>query len=117
MAEFYADARRPSTTPRLRDGARCPEGRTVAEPLLGAQRYPCRNIYILAGVPRIAAMMLDALDGQLEGGRPLMSRTLGGWIMESEVAPCSRDVERAQPSLPDRQLPLSSGTAAPEPIS
>ena len=39
--------------------------------------------------------MLDALTGQLEGGAPLLSETLGGFIPESEVADLLRTVERA----------------------
>ena len=31
----------------------------------------------MAGVPHITAGMLDALSGQLEGGRPLVSVTVG----------------------------------------
>ncbi|MNC92758.1 hypothetical protein D3C83_92430 [compost metagenome] len=38
--------------------------------------------------------MLDALTGTLEGGAPLLSETVGGWIKESEVADILREVER-----------------------
>jgi molybdopterin-biosynthesis enzyme MoeA-like protein len=53
------------------------------------------NIFILAGVPHVAALMLDALSGTIEGGKPLLSRTVGGWVPESEVAELLRDTERA----------------------
>ena len=39
----------------------------------------------------IAAGMLDALTGTLEGGRPLVSVTVGAWAAESEVADMLRD--------------------------
>ncbi len=39
--------------------------------------------------------MLDALTGTLEGGRPLLSRTIGCWTPESEVADLLGDTERA----------------------
>ena len=48
-------------------------------------------MFILAGVPHITAGMLDALTGTLEGGRPLVSVTLGAWAAESEVAELLRD--------------------------
>jgi hypothetical protein len=35
------------------------------------------------------------LTGTLEGGAPLLSETLGGWIQESEVAGLLREVEQA----------------------
>jgi molybdopterin-biosynthesis enzyme MoeA-like protein len=48
----------------------------------------------MAGVPHITAGMLDALTGTLEGGAPLLSRTIGCWVAESEVADVLRVVER-----------------------
>jgi molybdopterin-biosynthesis enzyme MoeA-like protein len=41
--------------------------------------------------------MLEALSGSIEGGRPLLSRTLGCWTAESEVADLLAEVERAHP--------------------
>ncbi len=76
--------------------ARVPEGADLIENALsGAPGIRAGNILILAGVPSIAAMMLEALNGQLEGGAPLLSRTIGCWVAESEVATLLRDVERA----------------------
>src|SRR3546814_4925093 len=37
--------------------------------------------------------MLDALTGMLEGGAPLISRTIGCWVAESEVADLLRSTE------------------------
>jgi molybdopterin-biosynthesis enzyme MoeA-like protein len=61
----------------------------------GAPGIRAGNIFILAGVPHIAALMLDALTGKLPGGRPLLSRTLGCWVAESEVADLLRTTEEA----------------------
>jgi molybdopterin-biosynthesis enzyme MoeA-like protein len=55
------------------------------------------NIFILAGVPHIATVMLEALSGQLEGGKPLLSRTIGCFVPESEVAQVLQETERAHP--------------------
>jgi molybdopterin-biosynthesis enzyme MoeA-like protein len=52
-------------------------------------------MFILAGVPHICAGMLDALTGTLEGGRPLVSVTIGAWAAESEVAELLLTVEQA----------------------
>jgi molybdopterin-biosynthesis enzyme MoeA-like protein len=46
-------------------------------------------------VPHIAAAMLAALDGQLEGGRPIVSVTVGAFAPESEVADMLREAEQA----------------------
>jgi molybdenum cofactor synthesis domain-containing protein len=83
------------TEARLRM-ARVPEGAELIENRLsGAPGIRHGNIFILAGVPYIAALMLDALTGQLEGGRPLLSRTIGCWIPESEVADLLRSTVAA----------------------
>jgi molybdenum cofactor synthesis domain-containing protein len=78
--------------------ARVPEGADLIEnPASGAPGIRVGNIFILAGIPQVAAMMLEALSGKLEGGRPLLSRTIGCWAPESEVAELLADTERAHP--------------------
>jgi molybdenum cofactor synthesis domain-containing protein len=82
------------TEARLRM-ARVPEGASLIENAMsGAPGIRIGNVFILAGVPHIAALMLDALSGTLEGGRPLLSRTIGCWVPESEVADLLRQTER-----------------------
>jgi molybdopterin-biosynthesis enzyme MoeA-like protein len=53
------------------------------------------NVYILAGVPHIAASMLEALTGTLEGGRPVVSVIIGARAPESDVADLLRETEAA----------------------
>lgn len=96
LERFYAE-RGGLNEARLRM-ARVPEGADLIENhFSGAPGIHVENIFILAGVPRIAAMMLDSLTGTIEGGRPLLSRTLGGWIQESEVASLLAETEAAFP--------------------
>ncbi|WP_010544259.1 competence/damage-inducible protein A [Sphingomonas elodea] len=84
------------TEARLRM-ARVPEGADlIVNRMSGAPGIRWGNIFILAGVPHIAAGMLDALTGTLEGGLPVISRTIGCWVAESEVADLLGDTERAQ---------------------
>ncbi|SMF61706.1 competence/damage-inducible protein A [Allosphingosinicella indica] len=83
------------TEARLRM-ARVPAGAELIEnPMSGAPGIRTGNIFILAGVPHIATLMLEALSGTLEGGRPLLSKTIGCWVPESEVADLLRDTEKA----------------------
>lgn len=94
LQEYY-EARGGLTEARLRM-ARVPEGAELIENRLsGAPGIRMGNIFILAGVPNIAAMMLDALSNRLEGGRPVLSRTVGCWVAESEVADLLRETEKA----------------------
>ena len=83
------------TDARLRM-ARVPEGaELIANPTSGAPGVRMDNVYILAGVPGIASAMLAGLDGQLEGGRPIVSATVGAYAAESEVADLLRETEEA----------------------
>ncbi len=76
--------------------ARVPEGsQLIPNRMSGAPGIRRGNVFMMAGVPHIAAGMLDALTGQLEGGAPLLSETVGGWIPESEVADLLREAEAA----------------------
>ncbi len=76
--------------------ARVPDGAELIENAIsGAPGIRVGNIFILAGIPRVAALMLESLDGTLEGGRPLISRTVGCWVPESEVADILRETEAA----------------------
>ena len=78
--------------------ARVPEGAELIENAAsGAPGIRIGNIFILAGIPHVAAMMLEALSGTLEGGRPVLSRTVGCWVPESEVAELLGAAERAHP--------------------
>ena len=96
LEEYYA-SRGGVNEARLRM-ARVPEGATLIENRMsGAPGIRIGNILILAGVPHIAGMMLDALSGTLEGGRPLLSVSLGCWVAESEVADTLAATERAHP--------------------
>ena len=67
------------------------------------------NVYILAGVPDIAASMLEALSGKLEGGRPVVSVTVGARAPESEVADLLRETEAAHPGVAIGSYPVLQG--------
>ncbi|HYD38263.1 MAG TPA: competence/damage-inducible protein A, partial [Allosphingosinicella sp.] len=95
--EAYYASRGGITEARLRM-ARVPDGAELIENAAsGAPGIRIGNVFILAGIPQVAAMMIEALSGTLEGGRPLLSRTIGCWVPESEVAGILGDTERAHP--------------------
>jgi molybdenum cofactor synthesis domain-containing protein len=87
------------TQARLRM-ARTPEGaELLRNPSSGAPGVKIGNVYILAGVPHIAASMLEALTGTLEGGRPVVSVTVGARAPESDVADLLRETEAQHPGV------------------
>jgi molybdenum cofactor synthesis domain-containing protein len=97
ILEAYYATRGGVTEARLRM-ARTPEGAELIENRLsGAPGIRVGNIFILAGIPHVAGLMMEALTGRLEGGRPLLSRTIGCWSPESEVADLLGETERVHP--------------------
>jgi len=110
--EAYYAGRGGVTEARLRM-ARVPDGAELIEnPASGAPGIRIGNVFILAGIPAVAAMMLEALSGKLEGGRPLLSRTIGCWVPESEVADLLRETEQAHPGCRIGSYPLFSAGRA-----
>jgi molybdenum cofactor synthesis domain-containing protein len=96
---WYANRPGGVTEARLRM-ARVPQGAELIDnPSSGAPGIRMDNVYILAGVPGIAAAMLSALTGKLEGGRPVVSVTVGARAPESDVADLLRETEAAHPGV------------------
>jgi molybdenum cofactor synthesis domain-containing protein len=94
LEDYYA-SRGGISEARLRM-ARVPAGAELIENRLsGAPGIRVGNIFILAGVPHITTLMLEALSGAIEGGKPMLSQTVGCWVPESEVAQLLRETERA----------------------
>jgi molybdenum cofactor synthesis domain-containing protein len=99
LEDYYRDRPGGLTEARLRM-ARVPEGaELIPNATSGAPGVRVGNVYILAGVPYIAAAMLEALTGKLEGGRPVVSITLGARAPESDVADMLRETEAANPGV------------------
>ena len=97
ILEHHYAARGGLNDARLRM-ARVPQGADlIPNSLSGAPGIRFDNIFIMAGVPHITAGMLAELTGTLEGGAPLLSRTLGTRAPESEIADLLRVTEKAHP--------------------
>jgi molybdenum cofactor synthesis domain-containing protein len=99
LEDYYRDRPGGLTDARLRM-ARVPEGaELIPNPTSGAPGVRMGNVFIMAGVPNIAASMLEALTGKLEGGRPVVSVTVGARAPESDVADLLRETEEAHPGV------------------
>ena len=99
LEDYYRDRPGGLTEARLRM-ARTPDGaELIPNPYSGAPGVKMGNVYILAGVPDIAASMLQGLAGKLEGGRSVVSVTVGARAAESDVADLLRETEAANPGV------------------
>ncbi len=80
--------------------ARVPAGADlIANPRTQAPGIRIGNIFVMAGVPAITRSMLESLDGMLPGGRPVLTRTIAAWTVESRVATLLAEVEKAHPGV------------------
>jgi molybdopterin-biosynthesis enzyme MoeA-like protein len=99
LEDYYRGRPGGLTEARLRM-ARVPQGaELIPNPSSGAPGIKIENVYVMAGVPGITASMLDALTGKLEGGRPIVSVTVGARAPESDVADLLRETEAANPGV------------------
>ena len=95
LEDYYRGRPGGLTDARLRM-ARVPQGaELIVNPSSGAPGVKLDNVFILAGVPDIAASMIDGLTGKLQGGRPVISVTIGARAAESDVADLLRETEAA----------------------
>jgi len=96
LAAHYGDQ---LTDARLRM-ARTPAGASLIEnPRTKAPGIRVENIFIMAGVPMITQGMLAWLDGQLPGGAPVLSRSIGAWTQESKAAEILKRTEKDNPGV------------------
>ena len=107
LEDYYSSRGLELTEARLRM-ARVPEGaELIPNPTGGPPGVRFDNIFILAGIPNVAKAMLQALDGQLQGGRPMVSVTVGAFAAESEVADLLRETENAHPGAAIGSYPFT----------
>jgi len=109
LEDYYRDRPLGLTEARLRM-ARVPEGaELIPNPTSGAPGVRMDNVFILAGVPNIARSMLEALDGMLEGGKPLVSVTVRAHAAESDVAELLKQVQDDHPGVSIGSYPFYGG--------
>lgn len=93
LEQYYAD--RGGVSPARLRMARAPEGATlIRNSISAAPGLRIGNIFIMAGVPKIVAAMLESLNGTLSGGKPVLSRTVGSWDGESKIAKILQETEK-----------------------
>jgi molybdenum cofactor synthesis domain-containing protein len=91
--------------------ARVPQGAGLIENAVSAAPgIQMENVHIMAGIPSVMRGMLAALDGQLAGGKPVISRTISAYVAESSVAQLLIEVEKAHEGVLIGSYPVWRGT-------
>jgi molybdenum cofactor synthesis domain-containing protein len=87
------------TEARLRM-ARIPHGaELIANPVSRAPGFMLENVIVMAGIPRIMQVMLDAVAPRLKTGRPMLSRSIRIEAPEGDVAPGLAAIQAAAPEV------------------
>mgnify|MGYP003700456667 CR=1 FL=1 len=80
--------------------ARIPDGAELIDnPVSAAPGFRLENVYVMAGVPRIMAAMLDHVIPTLKGGRRIESATVRCDLPEGTVAAGLRRIAERHPGL------------------
>ncbi len=74
--------------------ARVPQGATLIENLTGGpQGFRMDNVFVMAGIPMVMQAMLSSLEGQLDTGPVVRSRTVTAYLGESQLASALTDIQ------------------------
>ncbi|MEZ5826422.1 MAG: molybdopterin-binding protein [Geminicoccaceae bacterium] len=91
LEDFYGDKVNPARM-RMAD---MPEGATLIDnPVSTAPGFMVENVIVMAGVPKIMQAMLENVLPLMQGGLPMISRTVVVYKAESEMAPAMAELER-----------------------
>ena len=94
--------------------AHTPEGATlVPNPIQGPPGFRMGNVIVMAGVPRIMQGMFDAVRHELNGGPPILSRTVNCPLPEGVVAKGLGEIQARYPELDIGSYP-TFGRGTPE---
>jgi len=67
--------------------ARVPQGaRLIDNPTGGPQGFAMENVHVMAGIPSVMQAMLSSLEGKLETGAVVQSRSVTAYLGESQIA-------------------------------
>ena len=106
MAEAYA-ARGLELTPARLRMARLPEGSELIENSLSiAPGFMIGNVIVMAGVPDIMRVMLDAVTPRLKRGAPMLSESIPLARPESQVAEMFAAHQALYPDIAMGSYPL-----------
>lgn len=80
--------------------ATIPKGAALIDnPVSGAPGFNIGNVFVMAGVPKIMQGMFDHVDRLIEGGKPLLSRTLRCNLKEGDIANDLGNIQKEFPQV------------------
>jgi molybdenum cofactor synthesis domain-containing protein len=80
--------------------ARTPVGASlIPNPVSKAPGFRVENVFVMAGIPRVMHVMLDGALPLLEGGRPVLSRSIGVHMPEGRFGTALGQVQARFPDV------------------
>ncbi len=77
-----------------------PEGASLVDNITGGPQGFCiGNVYVMAGIPAVMRAMLASLEGKLDAGPPVRSRTVTAYLGESDIASALRRIQDDFPEV------------------
>ena len=97
MRKHFSEA---ELTPARLRMARIPEGAKLIDNAISrAPGFMLENVMVMAGVPRIMQVMLDAVTPRLAKGRLMLARSVRIDVPEGDVAPGLAELQLAHPEV------------------
>jgi len=80
--------------------ARIPNGAVlIPNSVSKAPGFQLENVFVMAGIPIIVQVMMDALAGRLEGGARMLTKTIDCFVGESAIADELGEIQERYPSV------------------
>ncbi len=99
LERFYAERGEELNEARKRM-AQMPEAVTLIDnPISAAPGYCAENVYVMAGIPSIMQIMLEAILPTLTPGKTIYSQSLSTDLVEGDIAEKLADIAAAHPTV------------------
>ncbi len=77
-----------------------PDGAALVDNITGGPQGFCiENVYVMAGIPAVMRAMLATLEGKLDAGLPVRSRTVTAYLGESTIAAALTHIQDQFPDV------------------
>ncbi len=93
--------------PRMKMAMIPPEATLIENSVSRAPGFQLHNVFVLAGVPRIAQAMFEALRPRLSGGAAIVSANADVFLRESDIAGPLSDIAAANTDVEIGSYPFS----------
>lgn len=99
LKEWYKDRPGQLNAARLRM-ATAPEGSSlIVNPVSRAPGFRMGNVFVMAGIPQIMQSMFDHVKAALQGGPPMVSRSVRCDLAEGVIARGLEDIQKRHPDF------------------